>query len=199
MKLSQLNSFFGKTLLAAMLCMALAVPALAADSFGRVVAYDKDKKCVTFIEDKLAWSNPKRPEFTVLPAKMVILAADPADMAPKAGGRLRVDYEKKEIIIYNPESKAIEAFPVEIVNIEENIDPGNALLKDGDKPKAFPLVNKDASTVTIYSARQKSIATVKVPAKYMTLPQATWDDGHNIKVTVEGDKATSFTNLSKAP
>ena len=187
-----------KGLCAAMLCVALAVPAFAADSFGRVVGYDKDKKTVTYIEDKLGWSNPKRPEFTVLPAKVVTLTADPGDMAPKAGGRLRVDYGAKEIIIYNPETKAIEAFPVEIVKIEENVEPGNALLKYGDKPKAFPVVDKGASTVTIYSARQKSIATVKVPAKYMSLPNATWDDGHNIKVTVEGDKATAFTNLSKA-
>ena len=191
-------SQFGKALLAAAFCMSLAVSAQAADSYGRVVGYDKEKKSVTYIEDKLAWSNPKRPEFTVLPAKVVTLTQDPGDMAPKAGGRLRVDYGTKEIIIYNPETKAIEAFPVEIVKIEEGVEAGSPLLKDGDKPKSFPVVDKPNSTVTIYSARQKSIATVKVPEKYMTLPQATWDDGHNIKLSVDGDKASAYTNLSKA-
>ena len=187
-----------KLLLAAILCLGLATPALAADTYGRVVAYDKAAKKVTFIEDSLGWSNPQRPEFTVLPAKEAVLAEDPGDMAPKAGGRLRIDLEKKEIIIYNGQTKTIDAFAVEIVNRQDNVEPGNPLLLADGKEKSFPMVDKAKCEVTIYSKRQKNLSTIKVPQKYMDLPDSVWDDGHNIKLTLAGDKGTNFVNLSKA-
>ena len=187
-----------KLLLAAILCLGLATPALGADTYGRVVAYDKDSKKMTFIEDSLGWSNPKRPEFTVLPAKEVVLAEDPGDMAPKAGGRLRIDLEKKEIIIYNGQTKTIDTFAVEVVSNQGGIEPGNPLLLADGKEKKFPMVDKAKCEVTIYSKRQKSLSTIKVPQKYMELPDSVWDDGHNVKLTVEGDKGTNFVNLSKA-
>ena len=184
--------------LATALLVLLAFPAQAADVYGRVVEYDKAEKKVTFIEDKLAWSNPQRPEFTVLPAKEAILPEDPADMAPKAGGRLRVDYEKKEIIIYNSSTKAIDTFGIEIVSKTDNVEADNPLVSDGGKPKVFPVVDKAKSEITIYSRRQKNVCTIKVPESYMSLPDAVWDDGHNIKLAMDGDKVTGFTNLSKA-
>jgi len=187
-----------KFVLATALLVLLAFPAQAADVYGRVVEYDKAEKKVTFIEDKLAWSNPQRPEFTVLPAKEAVLPEDPADMAPKAGGRLRVDYEKKEIIIYNSSTKAIDTFGIEIVSKTENVEADNPLVSDGGKPKVFPVVDKAKSEITIYSRRQKNVCTIKVPESYMSLPDAVWDDGHNIKLAMDGDKVTGFTNLSKA-
>jgi hypothetical protein len=187
-----------KFVLATALLVLLAFPAQAADVYGRVVEYDKAEKKVTFIEDKLAWSNPQRPEFTVLPAKEAILPEDPADMAPKAGGRLRVDYEKKEIIIYNSSTKAIDTFGIEIVSKTDNVEADNPLVSDGGKPKVFPVVDKAKSEITIYSRRQKNVCTIKVPESYMSLPDAVWDDGHNIKLAMDGDKVTGFTNLSKA-
>ena len=187
-----------KLLLAAVLCLGLATPALGADTYGRVVAYDKGAKKMTFIEDSLGWSNPKRPEFTVLPAKEVVLAEDPGDMAPKAGGRLRIDLEKKEIIIYNGQTKTIDTFAVEVVSNQGDVEPGNPLLLTDGKEKKFPMVDKAKCEVTIYSKRQKSLSTIKVPQKYMELPDSVWDDGHNVKLTVEGDKGTNFVNLSKA-
>ena len=187
-----------KFVLATALLVLLAFPAQAADVYGRVVEYDKAGKKVTFIEDKLAWSNPQRPEFTVLPAKEAVLPEDPADMAPKAGGRLRVDYGKKEIIIYNSSTKAIDTFGIEIVSMTENVEDGNPLISENGKPKVFPVVDKAKSEITIYSRRQKNVCTIKVPASYMSLPDAVWDDGHNIKLVMDGDKVTGFTNISKA-
>ncbi len=190
---------FSRILLAAALCFALAAPAFAAESVGRVVAYDKDAKKVTFIEDKLAWSNPGRPDFSVLPAKEFVLPADPGDMAPKAGGRLRVDYEKKEIIIYNPQAKTIDTFAIEVVSKTDSVEPDNALVMEGGKKKVFPMVDKAKCEVTIYSPRQKNVSTIKVPAKYMELPAAVWDNGNDVKVTYdEPGKATGFTNISKS-
>jgi hypothetical protein len=186
----QLNRIW-KMLSIALLSLALATPALAAEVYGRVVGYDKAEKKMTFIVDALNWSNPKRPEFTVLPPREITLAEDPGDMAPKAGGRMRIDYEKKEIIIYNASSKGIDTLPVEIVNITKDVEPDNALVAG----KSFPVVDKEKSEITIYSKRQKSVATVKVPADYMSLPENTWDDGHNIKVNEDG---SGFVNLSKA-
>lgn len=184
-------------LIAALLTMMFAFPAQAADVYGRVVAYDKAGKKITFIEDKLAWSNPKRPDFSVLPPKEVTLPEDPADMAPKAGGRLRVDYEAKEIIIYNPSTKSIDTFAIELVSRTDGVEPDNQLVSENGKPKVFPMVDKAKSEITIYSRRQKNVCTIKVPEKYMELEDSVWDDGHNIKVAMDGDKVTGFTNLSK--
>lgn len=184
----------GKYLALAALCCVLATPAFGAEVYGRVVGYDQASKKMTFIQDALNWSNPKRPEFTVLPPKEVTLAEEPAGKdAPKAGGRLRIDYEKKEIIIYNANTQKIDSFPVEIVNITKDVAPDNALLQENGAPKKFPVIHKEKSEITIYSKRQMSIATVRVPADYMSLPDATWDDGHNIKVNEDG---TGFVNIS---
>ena len=180
-----------KVLFAFCLTLSLCSPAFAADTYGRVVAYDKDAKKMTFIEDALGWSNPKRPEFTVLPAKEVTLAEDPGDMAPKAGGRLRVDYQAKEIIIYNAKTGAIDTFPIEIVSMTEAVEQDNPLVAG----KKFPVIEKEKAEITLYSRRQKNVATIKVPADYMDLPDATWDDGHNIKVDAATGK--DFENLSK--
>lgn len=187
-----------KVLIAAVLCLGLATPALAADTYGRVVAYDKDSKKMTFIEDALAWANPKRPEFTVLPPKVVTLAEDPGDMAPKAGGRLRVDYGKKLIIIYNPKTEKIETFNVEVVSTTPDVMPDSPLIMENGKIKKFPVVDKAKAEITIYSKRQNNLATIKVPAEYMDLDDAVWDDGHNIKVVIDGDMGKEFVNISKA-
>ena len=187
-----------KVLIAAMLCIGLASPAFAADTYGRVVAYDKDAKKVTFIEDALGWSNPKRPEFTVLPAKVVTLAADPGDMAPKAGGRLRIDYGEKLIIIYNPKTEKIEQFTVEVVSTTPDVMPDSPLINENGKLKKFPIVDKAKAEITIYSRRQNNLATIKVPASYMELNDAVWDDGHNIKLVLDGSSGKDFVNLSKA-
>ncbi len=178
-----------------LICLAFTAPAFAADVYGRCVAYDKDTKKVTIIEDKLGWSNPKRPEFTVLPAKEFVLAEDPGAMTPKGGGRLRIDLEKKEIIIYNDKAKSIDTFAVEIISRTDNVEPGNALVAG----KTFPVVDKAKKEVTIYSPRQKNVCTIKVPDKYMELAAAAWDNGNDVKITwQEAGKATAFTNLSKA-
>lgn len=191
MKFSQIRTFF----VLFFLCIGLSVPAVAADTYGRVIGYDAADKKITFIEDSLGWTNPKRPEFTVLPPKVVTLAEDPGDMAPKAGGRLRIDLEKKEITIFNATTQLIETFAVEIISNETGVEPDSAQLSG----KTFPVIDKAKAEITIYSKRQKSLSTVKVPEKYMALDDATWGDGHNIQVSIGADgKATSFVNLSKA-
>ena len=182
---------FLKVFFALCLMLVICSPALGADTYGRVVAYDKDAKKMTFIEDALGWSNPKRPEFTVLPPKEVTLAEDPGDMAPKAGGRMRIDYQTKEIIIFNAKTGALDTFPVEVVGMTENVEADDPLVAG----KSFPVIEKEKAEITLYSRRQKNVATIKVPADYMDLPDATWDDGHNIKVDAETGKG--FENLSK--
>jgi hypothetical protein len=190
--MKMLKSFCG-----ALLILVLAVPAFAAESYGRAVAYDKDNKKITIIEDKLGWTNPARPEFTVLPAKEFILPEDPGPMSPKVGGRLRIDLEIKEIIIYNPVAKTIDAFAVEIVDRKDNIAPDDDMVKG----KTFPVAKKETSEVTIYSPRQKNVSTIKVPAKYMemNLPPHVWDNADDVKITYnDPGKATGFVNITKS-
>lgn len=180
-----------KLLLMVCLCFGMAAPALGADTYGRVIQYDKGQKKMTFIEDALGWSNPKRPEFTVLPPKEVVLAEDPGDMAPKAGGRLRIDYQSKEIIFFNAQTGKIDTVPVEVVSMNEGVEQDNALVAG----KKFPIIDAAKGEITIYSRRQKNVATIKLPGEYMSLPESTWDDGHNIKIDMDGGKG--FENISK--
>jgi hypothetical protein len=66
---------------------------------GRVVAFNKDTKEVTMIHDSAI--DAQNPKYDVLPPAVFKLPVDPKETGPepKAGQRLKLDTEKKEIEI----------------------------------------------------------------------------------------------------
>lgn len=167
---------------------------------GRTVAFDKDKQTVTIIRDKNA--DAATPDYTVLPAVIYHLPTNPAEMGPdpKAGLRMKLDVEKAQVVLYDPEKRAFDTITVQIVDKQHGIDSKHPLVYDAAaaKAKPFPIVDKDKKTVTIYSGRQKLLVTFIPPDQYLGLPAKAWDAGDEIRVYYkEEGKALRLMNVSK--
>jgi hypothetical protein len=167
---------------------------------GRVIAFDKDKQIVTVIEDKNM--DSQNPDYAILPPHPYTMPTDPAERGadPKIGMRLKLDVEKKYIKIYNTQTQAIEDLPIEIVDVQKDIAKDHPLVFDKEKnaAKKFPVVDKDKKTITIYSGRQKMLATFSVPEAYNDFPVETWDAGDEVRIYwKEKGKAIRFMNITK--
>ncbi|WP_043644990.1 DUF4881 domain-containing protein [Fundidesulfovibrio putealis] len=167
---------------------------------GRVVAFDKQAGKVTFIRDKKA--EPLNPDYTGLPPVTYTIPTDPAEMGPdpKAGLRMKLDTQKSQIIIYDPQAQAFKTIVFKIHDMQENVDRDHPLVfdKESGKAKVFPMVDKTKKTVTVYSARQKMLVTFSVPEEYMSWPDSTWDAGDEVRVYYKEDgKSLRFMNISK--
>lgn len=167
---------------------------------GRTVAVDKDKKTVTIIRDKANDTN--NPDYNYLPALTYTFPTQPAEMGPepKAGLRMKLDVEKAQVVLYDPQKKAFVTVPIQIVDKQDGIDASHPLVFDdaAGKAKAFPAVDKDKKTVTIYSGRQKMLVAFIPPEEYLGLPASAWDSGEEIRIYYKEDgKALRLMNVSK--
>ena len=167
---------------------------------GRVIAFDKDKQTVTVIQDKAM--DSQNPDYSILPPHTYTMPADPAERGadPKVGYRMKLDVENKYIKIFNPGTQALEDVPIAIVDVQKNIAKDHPLVfdKDANKAKKFPVVDQDKKAITIYSGRQKMLATFSVPDEYFGFPEQTWDSGDEVRVYFkEEGKALRFMNISK--
>ena len=68
---------------------------------GRTIAFNKDTKEVTLIHDSAM--DPAKPVYDVLPPSVFKLPTDPKETGPepKAGQRMKLDTEKKKIVIFD--------------------------------------------------------------------------------------------------
>lgn len=167
---------------------------------GRVVAYDKEKQTVTVIQDKAM--DAQNPDYSVLPPHTYSMPTDPAERGadPKAGLRMKLDLDAKIVRIFDITKKEFVDVPIAIVDVQKNIDKQHPLVFDKDKgdAKVFPVVDKDKKTITIFSGRQKLLATFSVPDEYFAMPDMTWDSGDEVRVYYkEEGKALRFMNISK--
>lgn len=161
---------------------------------GRVVAFDKDKKLVTIIRDKKI--DPRNPDYTYLPPLIYALPEDPAEIGPlpKAGGRMKLDADKNQIIIYEPKTQAFKSIDFKPIEKKTGVDRQDPLVKD----KKFPRVDKQKQTVTIYSGRQKILETISLPAEYFELPESTWDAGDEVRIYYKQEgKALRLMNITQ--
>lgn len=167
---------------------------------GRVVAFDKTKRTVTFIRDKNA--DSKNPDYSVLPPVTFTLPDDPKETGPepKAGMRMKLDVANKQVVLFDPTGPGFKTVPIAIIEQKGKVDPEDPLVFDklAGKPKPFPLVDRVNKTVTLYSKRQKTLITFSVPEEYLKLPDQTWDAGDEVRVYYkEEGKALRFMNVTK--
>ncbi len=167
---------------------------------GRVIAYDKNAKTVTLIQDKAM--EPLNPDYSILPPHTYKLPVDPAEMGPepKAGQRMKLDTKTNIIRIFNTKTQAFEDIAFKMVDLQENIDRNHPLVFDkaADAAKKFPMVDRDKKTVTIYSGRQKMLCTISMPDEYFALPDATWDAGDEVRVYYKAEGVSlRFMNITK--
>ena len=169
---------------------------------GRCVAWDAEKRLATFVRDIGTGIN--NPEF-VLPAVTFSMPEDPAEMgaAPRAGLRIKLDTEKKVITMYNPATKAFEDLSFELVDEHKNVDvrKRHVLVFDVDagRPRTFPQVNVEERKVTIYSARQMLLSTIRLSeADFTRFRTEDWDAGDLVRVYFrEPGKSLRFMNVSR--
>ena len=167
---------------------------------GRVIRYDTEKRTVTIIRD--VKHDPANPDYSHLPPLAYSLPTDPMETGPepKAGGRMKLDKEKKQIIIFDPGAQNFKTVDIQIVDMKENMERQDPLVYDAaaKKAKTFPVVDKGKKTVTIYSGRQRLLVTFTMPEEYFAMPDSTWDSGDEVRVYYkEEGKALRFMNVSK--
>ncbi len=167
---------------------------------GRVIQFDKDKKTVIMIRDKS--SDPLNPDYSYLPPVTFTLPPDPKETGPepKAGLRLKLDIKNHQIVIFDPASQNFKTIQFSLVDQKEKIDKDNPLVfdKGKDKPKKFPVIDKEKKTITIYSKRQQTLVTISLPEEYFALPDYTWDSGDEVRIYYkEKGQAKRFMNVTK--
>ncbi|MCE5243927.1 MAG: DUF4881 domain-containing protein [Syntrophobacteraceae bacterium] len=167
---------------------------------GRAVKFDKEKRVVTIIRD--VKNDSQNPEYTHLPPLNYALPDDPGECGPepKVGGRMKIDTKAKQITIFDPASQNFKTIDYTLIDQKDNVDKNDPLVYNSAEKKAKPnpVVDRDKKTITIYSARQKSLTTFSLPPEYFALPDNTWDSGDEVRVYYkEAGKASRFMNVSK--
>jgi hypothetical protein len=167
---------------------------------GRVISFDKEKGLITMIRD--VNHDAKNPDYSSLPPVTYLKPVNPNEMGadPKVGYRMKLDTKKKQIVIYDKPAQNFKTIEYTLVDEQENIDRKHPLVYDNatETAKKFPVVDKDKKQITIYSARQKLLITISVPAEYVALPDYTWDAGDEVRIYFkQPGKALRFMNISK--
>jgi Domain of unknown function (DUF4881) len=160
---------------------------------GRVIAFDKAKETVTFIID--VKHDTANPDYSGAPITFA-LPKDPAERGedPKAGLRMKLDTQAREIVIYDPASKSMKKIAYTLIDQKENVGKNSPLVED----KKFPMVDKEKKAITVYSGRQKLLVTFSVPEEYLTMPDNTWEAGDEVRIYYkEPGKAARFMNITK--
>jgi hypothetical protein len=160
---------------------------------GRVIAFDKEKETVTFIND--VKHDPANPDYSGAPMTFS-LPMDPADRGedPKAGKRMKLDAKTREIVIYDTGTQSMKKITYTLIDQKEKVGKDDLLVKG----KKFPLVEKDKKAITIYSGRQKLLTTFSLPEEYFALPDDTWEAGDEVRVYYkEPGKALRFMNITR--
>jgi len=167
---------------------------------GRTIAFNKETKEVTLIHDSAM--DPQKPVYDVLPPSVFKLPVDPKETGPepKAGQRMKLDTDKKKIVIFDTTTQKLVDIPITIVDLQQPIDKEHPLVYDKAEKKAkkFPAIDKEKKTITIYSGRQKMLCTFSVPDNYFSYPPSTWDAGDEVRLTYKtAGQSLRFMNVSK--
>ncbi len=167
---------------------------------GRVIEFDKANGTVTLIRD--ASPNPKKPDYSILPPATYAVPTTREEMGPepKAGYRMRLDIEKREITVFDPLAQGFKTIRYDLVEQKEGISKENSLVfdKDSGRPKTFPVIDRSRKTITIYSARQRLLTTFAVGDEYLALPGKTWEAGDEVRIYYKRHgEARRLMNISK--
>lgn len=172
---------------------------------GRTVGYDKTTKppTVWIIQD--SGIQDRNPQYTILPAHPFQIPADPGEMGaePFVGKRVKLDLEKKEIVMYNEKTKQFDHLPFDLIETHDKVSVRrqHPLVYDSTTGKArhFPVINEAESTLTIYSSRQEVLSTIKLsPEDFAKYSGDDWDAGDEVRIYYkEPGKSLRFMNVTK--
>lgn len=161
---------------------------------GRVIEYDKAKGIVTLIQDKKA--DPGAPDYSTLPPHTYTIPADPREMGPepKPGKRMKLDVDKREIVIFDSATQNFKTIKFDLVDKKEGVAKDDPLVAG----KTFPIIDKEKRTISVYSGRQKLLVVFSVPEEYFALPPDTWEAGDEVRIYYkEPGKALRLMNITR--
>lgn len=184
-----------------MLAMAFSVALLTGCNFdggveqGRCVAFDATAKTLTIVVD--VTHDQFNPHYSG-GTHTFKLPVESKDMgpSPSVGGRLMIDLVKNTVLIYDQKTSSVRELAVQFTDVEKNVGSNHPKVKG----KTFPIIDKDQQTVTVYSGRQKSLITFKIPAEAQDYPAYVWTAGDEMRIAYRNaDKAQSMRimNVSK--
>ena len=184
-----------------MLAMAFSVALLTGCNFdggveqGRCVAFDANAKTLTIVVD--VTHDQFNPHYSG-GTHTIKLPVESQDMgpAPTPGGRLMIDTAKNIVLVYDQKTNSVREIPVQFTDVEKNVGSDHPKVKG----KTFPMIDKEQQTVTVYSGRQKSLITFKVPAEAQDFPAYMWTAGDEMRIAFRNaDKAQAMRimNVSK--
>lgn len=145
---------------------------------GRVIEYDSEKGVVTYIRDS-NYMDPNNPKYDLLPPITIRIPEKPKEMGPEptAGKRMTIDFDKKEIVIFNDQTQDFEAVKYTLIEQHDGMFRDHAMVAG----KTFPIVDREQKTITVYSYRQLALTRFSVPDEYFDLPDETWRAGDEIR------------------
>lgn len=184
-----------------MLAMAFSVSLLTGCNFdggveqGRCVAFDATAKTLTIVVD--VTHDQFNPHYSG-GTHTFKLPVESKDMgpSPSVGGRLMIDLVKNTVLIYDQKTNSVRELAVQFTDVEKNVGSDHPKVKG----KTFPIIDKDQQTVTVYSGRQKSLITFKIPAEAQDYPAYVWTAGDEMRIAYRNaDKAQAMRimNVSK--
>ena len=174
-----------------MLAMTFSVALLTGCNFdggveqGRCVAYDATAKTLTIVVD--VTHDQFNPHYSG-GTHTFKLPENPQDMgpSPEVGGRLMIDTAKNTVLVYDQKTNSVREVAVQFTDVEKNVGSNHPKVKG----KTFPVIDKEQQTVTVYSGRQKSLITFKIPAEAQDFPAYAWAAGDEMRI--------AFRNADKA-
>jgi hypothetical protein len=162
---------------------------------GRVIEYDREKGIVTYIRDT-NYMEPGRPQYDLLPPVSVRIPTVSAEMGPEpeAGKRMKLDTEKRQIVIFDTRSQDFRTIEYTLIDQQEGVFRSDARVES----VKFPVVDREKKTITVYSARQRILTTYSVPDEFFALPDNTWKAGDEIRYYYKDpEQALRMMNVTK--
>ncbi|QCC85151.1 DUF4881 domain-containing protein [Desulfovibrio desulfuricans] len=184
-----------------MLAMAFSVAMLTGCNFdggveqGRCVAYDANAQTLTIVVD--VTHDQFNPHYSG-GTHTFKLPVESKDMGPvpAVGGRLMIDTAKNTVLVYDQKTSSVREVSVQFTDVEKNVGSDHPKVKG----KTFPVIDKEQQTVTVYSGRQKSLLTFKIPADAQDLPAYVWTAGDEMRIAfrnAEKTQAIRVMNVTK--
>jgi hypothetical protein len=113
---------------------------------------------------------------------------------PDPGLRMKLDVEKNSITLFDTATQQFKEIPYTVIEKKEKVDKNDPLLKG----KTFPIIDRDAKTIQIFSKRQQILVTFTLPIEYFALPNEAWASGDEVRIYyTEDGKALRMMNITK--
>ncbi|MEK7407384.1 MAG: DUF4881 domain-containing protein [Acidobacteriota bacterium] len=145
---------------------------------GQVIAYDREKGLVTLISDS-NYREPGGPKFDVLPPITIRVPEKASEMGPApAGGRLmRLDTRNCQAVVFDSAAQDLKTIGYSPVEQHLKVAGDDGRLRG----VAFPVVDRQRKTVTVYARREQALVTFTVPDEFLALPEDSWREGDEIR------------------